>query len=282
MKMSGHRFEVALDRRVLALTGPDRDWFNALRLLMWTTGCLRKRAAINAQLVPMLDDLQEAERNGGDAQTFFGQAPQTMAQAILRELPPVTWGQRTRVGGVVAATGVLVALILRAPLGQALALNPWVVLATIGLTGLACWGLLACVRRLPFASHWQTAGWCAAMLGVYGAWLVGLWGLSAWDQTTWHWALGLNWRGAMLVFVGVALLVAAAWYWLAYHSGVTSLRWVANVLGVAGCGAATWYRTSLAYGSDAVMQLTVYGLYAGALLLYLVIGTMTIVVDRHL
>lgn len=165
--------ETKLDTLQRQLTSANRAWFSRLRLFMWLQGWARDRSAVASQLLAMMQDLLDAQRDGACAESFFGQEPKAMAKAILRELPllPVlTW---LRIGGSLIWFSWFAALLLAAGRQPGLPIRGLTMGLLLVLTVVGGYAIIKLLAALPYATarqeKWLWRGGGMVML----LWLIG-------------------------------------------------------------------------------------------------------------
>ncbi|HIW71743.1 MAG TPA: hypothetical protein H9875_03860 [Candidatus Levilactobacillus faecigallinarum] len=112
------------------LTPADSRYFDALRTYCTTQRLFSNEVAINTQLLSMLQDLLDAEKDGTDAPTFFGNDPEAMATALLAQLPPAPWRDRFGLIGVIIGITWL-SVLMSSPqttAGMVLYVTPFIVM----------------------------------------------------------------------------------------------------------------------------------------------------------
>ncbi len=273
--------ERQLDALIRQLTPADRRWFEQLRMAMWLQGWLHDRAAMNTQLMAMGTDLLAAERDGLTAVTVFGQAPRAMANAVLAQLPAVGYGPRGTLAGLVVVTGLLLAMVVQAPLGAVMTLNAELMLGAVALTAAGCWGVVHALQQLPFGTRTQRWGSRCALVGVLALWVLGLAALVRWPLTVGQWAL--PWPQDVWLMGGLTVVAAIAWFWLAWRTHVKSLNTVAVALMWAGSSAVSWRRSADAFGpSHGGFLVTIYALFVLYLVIYLIVTMVKMAEDNEL
>ncbi|WP_461226353.1 hypothetical protein [Lacticaseibacillus suihuaensis] len=178
------------------------------------THCTRDRAAVMAQLLALAQDLQSAEAAGESAQAYFGQDPQGMTKAILRELPLRPWRFWLRGGAVVTGLGWLMMLLAAAGRQPVLALHLGAAGGMVAIT-VAVVALLA--RWAASVAFTQGHGWFgtgAALAALGGGWLGVAVALMVWQPGP-AVAVLVPWD---LVLIAVSCAVALGWLgWVAVH-----------------------------------------------------------------
>jgi len=89
-----NEYRKSLNELQALLPPNDYQYFDKLRQYLLTQNLFADEEAINLQLLTMLQDLRDAEQDGLDAETFSGNTPAAMANAILAELPRPNWRQQ--------------------------------------------------------------------------------------------------------------------------------------------------------------------------------------------
>ncbi|WP_262316118.1 hypothetical protein [Lacticaseibacillus parakribbianus] len=204
--------EAQLDALQNTLHPSDRVWFSRVRLAMQALGWTRDRAAVVAQLLALAQDLQSAEAAGESAEAYFGQDPQGMTKAILRELPLRPWRFWLRGGAVVTGLGWLMMLLGAAGRQSVLALHLGAAGGMIAITVavvalLARWA--AAVAFTPGHGWWETG---ASLAALGGGWLAVVVALIVWQPGP-AVAVPAPWN---LVLIAGSCAVALGWLgWVA-------------------------------------------------------------------
>lgn len=89
-----NEYRETLNKLQAQLPPDDYQYFDKLRQYLLTKNLFANEDAINLQLLTMLQDLRDAEKDGLTAEAFFGSTPDVMANAILTELPRTNWRQQ--------------------------------------------------------------------------------------------------------------------------------------------------------------------------------------------
>ncbi|WP_204122410.1 hypothetical protein [Lacticaseibacillus mingshuiensis] len=128
------------------LTDADRSWFSELREYTTLGAFMRDETTVTRQQHGMMLDLVAAERDGGDAERFFGKEPKEMADDLLKQLPPASWRDKGQLLGLIVGISWLVMLISGGMTNGAMSINVLTYLAVPVLNAVMIFGVLTLMR----------------------------------------------------------------------------------------------------------------------------------------
>lgn len=213
------------------LTETDRQWFDELREYTTLGALMRDETVVNAQLYTMMTDLLAAEEAGGDAPTLFGQAPKTMADELLKQLPPARWQDSLSLIGIVFGVIWLTLIIGGGMIGDTFTISFFAFLLIPTFTAIVILGVIAIVRTQIYATARLLHSTVGAFLILWVLLIIYLSGtilLLLRFPYTWAVTLFFPWDA---IVVGLATLVTVLIVWRVKDHLFHPLGFMAVVIG---------------------------------------------------